>query len=93
MAERRDARKTYQRQRTPDILVHWKDAKKKAAQTEEARKESFRTVASEELNRPANLGKVCKILRKMDGGVQATAPGRAINGDHGREAVADRRKA
>ena len=60
---------------------------------EEARKKSFRTFASEELNRPAKLGKVCKILRKMEGGVQAPAPGRAISGDHGREAVADRSKA
>ena len=70
MAERREARTTYQRQRTPDNLARWKDAKKKAAQTEgEARKKSFRTFASEEPNRPANLGKVCKILRKMEGGV------------------------
>ena len=70
VAERREARKTYQRQHTPDNLARWKDAKKKAAQSEEeARKKSFRTFASEELNRPANLGKVCKILRKMEGGV------------------------
>ena len=68
------------------------ETKRRAANIEEeAKKRAFRNFASEELNRPANLGRVHKILRKMEGAEQA-APGQAL-GDHGRRAVEDRDKA
>ena len=70
----------------------WVEAKRRAMKMEEeARARSFRTFATEELNRPANIGRVHKILRKMEGAVQAP-PGQAL-GDHGRRAVEDRDKA
>ena len=68
------------------------EAKRRAMKMEEeARARSFRTFATEELNRPANIGRIHKILRKMEGAVQAP-PGQAL-GDHGRRAVEDRDKA
>ncbi|KAF0288946.1 RNA-directed DNA polymerase from mobile element jockey [Amphibalanus amphitrite] len=94
VAERREARAALDQSPTPENREAWKRAKKKAAETEEeARKRAFRTFATEELNQHANLGRITKLLRKMEGGVQSTAPGQAINGDRGREAVEDRSKA
>ena len=94
VAERREARVAFDHSPTPENKEAWKHAKKKAAETEEeARKRAFRTFATEELNRPANLGRITKILRKMEGGVQSSAPGQAVNGDRGREVVGDRCKA
>ena len=75
-----------------DARNRWVETKRRAANIEEeAKKRAFRNFASEELNRPANLGRVHKILRKMEGAEQA-APGQAL-GDHGRRAVEDRDKA
>ena len=75
-----------------DARNRWVETKRRAANIEEeAKKRALRSFASEELNRPANLGRVHKILRKMEGAEQA-APGQAL-GDHGRRAVEDRDKA
>ncbi|KAF0290371.1 RNA-directed DNA polymerase from mobile element jockey [Amphibalanus amphitrite] len=94
VAERREARAALDQSPTPENREAWKRAKKKVAETEEeARKRAFRTFATEELNQHTNLGRITKLLRKMEGGVQSTAPGQAINGDRGREAVEDRSKA
>ena len=94
VAERREARITLHQSPTPENRERWKQPKKRAAEMEEeAKKKAFRKFASEELNRPANLGRIPKIFRKMEGGVQTFAPGQAVNGDRGREAVGDRSKA
>ena len=70
----------------------WVEAKRKAVEVEEeAKRRAFRNFASEELNKPASIGRVHKILRKMEGAEQA-APGQAL-GDHGRRAVEDLEKA
>ncbi|KAF0303168.1 RNA-directed DNA polymerase from mobile element jockey [Amphibalanus amphitrite] len=75
-----------------DARDRWVEAKRRAAKIEEeAKARSFRNFATEELNRPANIGRVHKILRKMEGAEQAP-PGQAL-GDHGRRAVEDRTKA
>ena len=70
----------------------WVEPKRRAAKIEEeAKARSFRNFATEELNRPASIGRVHKILRKMEGAEQAPS-GQAL-GDHGRRAVEDRAKA
>ena len=61
-----------------------RDVKRDAAQR------SFRNFVEDELSRPANIGKVTKVLRKMEGGSQAAVPGPAINGDQGRLMVEDK---
>ncbi len=69
----------------------WVAAKRRSAEVEEeARARSFRVFATEKLNKPANIGRVHKILRQMEGADQA-APGQDL-GDNGR-AVEDRDKA
>ena len=62
------------------------EAKRKAAEVEEeARRCAFRNFATEELNKPASIGRVHKILRKTEGAEQAP-PGQAL-GEHGRRAA------
>ncbi|KAF0287890.1 RNA-directed DNA polymerase from mobile element jockey [Amphibalanus amphitrite] len=69
----------------------WVSAKRKAANTaQEAKSRAFQKFASEELNRPTSIGRVHKILRKMEEAVEIP-PGQAL-GDHGRCAVEDRDK-
>ena len=58
-----------------------------------ARRRAFRSFASKELNKPSNIGRVTKILKKMEGATQSACPGQAIGGDRGRLAVEDRQKA
>ena len=70
----------------------WVAAKRRTAVVEqEAKSRAFRKFASEELNRPTSIGRVHKILRKMEEAVEVP-PGQAL-GDHGRRAVEDRDKA
>ena len=45
------------------------------------------------LNKRTNVGRVTKILKKMEGATQSVCPGQAICGDHGRLAAEDRQKA
>ena len=58
-----------------------------------ARRTAFRTFATNELNKPASIGRVSKSLKKMEGAVQSACPGQAIGEDCGRLAVEDRQKA
>ncbi|KAF0287335.1 hypothetical protein FJT64_014257 [Amphibalanus amphitrite] len=53
----------------------------------------FRELATGELNKPAAIGKVTKILRKMEGAAPDVCPDRAINGDCGQLLAEDRAKA
>ena len=92
--DRRQARAELKENPSREAKERWKSAKQKAAEIEEtARTKCFRDFASTELNKPTSLGRVSKILRKMEGKVQTTNPGQAINGDRGRLAVEDRCKA
>ena len=92
MAERREARDAMRADRSRAAKERWLAAKRKAAVVEqEAKTRSFRDFASNKLNKPANIGMVTKVLRKMEGSVQA-CPGHAIQGDHGL-AVGDLEKA
>ena len=92
--ERRTARDELQTAPSEEARARWKEAKKRVAEMEmAARKKSFQEFATEELNRPAAIGKVSKILKKMEGAVQSVCPGQAINGDRGQLAVEDRAKA
>ena len=94
IAARREARDTLHADPTPENREAWKEAKKRAAEEEEAaRIRNFRHFATTELNKPTSIGRVTKILRKMEGAVQDACPGQAINGDRGRLAVEDRQKA
>ena len=94
VAERREARAAYQQDPTPARQVRWKEAKKRAADVEEdARRRTFRDFVSTELNRPAALGRVTKILRRMEGATADVCPGQAINGDRGQLVAEDRVKA
>ncbi|KAF0298220.1 RNA-directed DNA polymerase from mobile element jockey [Amphibalanus amphitrite] len=54
---------------------------------------SFREFASTELNRPAALGRVTKLLRKMEGAVMDACPGQAVSGDRGQLVAECRSKA
>ena len=58
-----------------------------------ARQRSFREFASTKLNRPAALGPVAKMLRKMEGAVQDACPGQSVSGDRGQLVVDDHSKA
>ena len=58
-----------------------------------ARQRAFHDFATTELNRPAALGRVTKILRRMEGAVANACPGQAVNGDRGESAAEDRDKA
>ena len=79
---------------SPESQARWKDKKKAAADIEvEARHRAFRDFASTELNRPAALGRVTKILRRMEGAVMDACPGQAVNGDRGQLVAEDRSKA
>ena len=92
--ERRSARVALQTSPTEAAREQWKAAKKKAAKAEEAAKRSsFRAFASTELNRRTAIGRVHKILKKMEGSCLDQAPGQAVNGTRGRRAVEDRAKA
>ena len=94
VSERRAARAALRFDPSAEAKTRWKTAKTNAAAVEEAaRTKCFRQFATEELNKPSNLGRVTKILRRMEGATQPAAPGRAIHGDHGREAVLDKKKA
>ena len=52
---------------------------------------AFRNFATKELNKPADIGRVHKILRKMEGAEQAPL-GQEL-GDHGHRAVENQDKA
>ena len=68
--ERREARTTMQVDPTHEIQASWWKAKKEAADVElAARERAFCNFATTKLNRPAALGRVAKILRRMGGGV------------------------
>ncbi|KAF0314117.1 putative RNA-directed DNA polymerase from transposon BS [Amphibalanus amphitrite] len=78
----------------PATRERWKAAKKAAAAAEEsARTRTFRDFVSTELNRPSSIGRVSKILRRMEGAVPESRPGQAISGDCGKLAIEDRAKA
>ena len=92
--ERRAARDAHQANPSRDTREEWKMAKRRAAEAEEeARRTAFRSFATNELNKRTNVGRVTKILKKMEGATQSACPGQAICGDHGRLAVEDRQKA
>ena len=91
---RREAREELQRTPSEETRRKWKDAKRRAAEAEAAAQQrSFRDLATNELNKPAAIGRVSKILKKMEGAVQSACPGQAVNGDRGQLAVEDRTKA
>ena len=93
-AERREARDAMHRDPTQANRSRWKEKKKQAADVEAAaRHRAFREFASTELNRPAALGRVTKILRRMEGAVADACPGQAVNGDRGQLVAEDRDKA
>ncbi|KAF0307222.1 Retrovirus-related Pol polyprotein from type-1 retrotransposable element R1 4 [Amphibalanus amphitrite] len=92
--ERRAARAAVQEDPSPENQTRWKEKKRHAADVEaDARRRAFQDFASTELNRRAALGRVTKILRKMEGAVTDTCPGQAINGDRGQLVAEDRAKA
>ena len=95
VTERRQARDALHRQPdAPGAVNRWKEAKRRAAEAEdEARQRTFREFATTELNKPTSIGRVTKILRKMEGAVQDSCPDQAINGTNGQVLVADRAKA
>ena len=94
VAERRAARTAVQEDPSPENQAIWKAKKRRAADIEvEARQRSFREFASTELNRPAALGRVTKLLRKMEGAVLDACPGQAVSGDRGQLVAEDRSKA
>ena len=94
ISERREARAAMQQAPSRATSERWKIAKKRAAEAEAAaRQRSFRQFASTELNKPATVGRVAKILKKMEGAVHSPCPGQAVNGDRGQLAVEDRAKA
>ncbi|KAF0304735.1 putative RNA-directed DNA polymerase from transposon BS [Amphibalanus amphitrite] len=92
--ERKAARAAVQEDPSPENQTRWKEKKRHAADVEaDARRRAFQDFASTELNRRAALGRVTKILRKMEGAVTDTCPGQAINGDRGQLVAEDRAKA
>ena len=92
--ERRAARTAVQQDPSPENQAIWKAKKRRAADVElAARQRSFRDLASTELNRPQALGRVTKMLRKMEGAVLDTCPGQAVSGDRGQLVAEDRSKA
>ena len=92
--ERRAARTAVQQNPSPENQAIWKEKKRRAADVEvAARQRSFRDLASTELNRPQALGRVTKMLRKMEGAVLDTCPGQAVSGDRGQLVAEDRSKA
>ncbi|KAF0313786.1 RNA-directed DNA polymerase from mobile element jockey [Amphibalanus amphitrite] len=92
VAERREARDAMKQDRSRAAKDRWLEAKRRAAKVEEeAKTRSFREFASTTLNKPTNIGRVTKVLRKMEGSVQA-CPGHALQGDRGL-AVEDLEKA
>ncbi|MEM9976946.1 MAG: reverse transcriptase family protein, partial [Cyanobacteria bacterium P01_D01_bin.2] len=94
VAERRTARIDIHRVPSRETTDRWKAAKRRAAEAEEeARRRSFRYFVTEELNRPAAIGCVTNIMRRMEGGARDVCPGQTVNGDCGRVAVEDRAKA
>ena len=94
VAERREARDAMHQDPTQANRSRWKEKKNHAADVEAAaRYRAFREFASTELNRPAALGRVTKILRRMEGAVADACPGQAVNGDRGQLVAEDRDKA
>ena len=92
--ERRTARQELRTNPSAEAKERWIAAKKRARDVErEASQRSFREFVSTELNQPSSIGRVTKVLRKMEGGSQTAAPGQAINGDQGRLKVEDKAKA
>ena len=69
----------------------WRRNAKPPRWSKKPRLAASRDFASNKLNKPANIGMVTKVLRKMEGSVQA-CPGHALQGDHGL-AVRDLEKA
>ena len=90
---RRKVRDELQRALSEKTRRKWKDAKRKAAADVATQQRSFRDLATNELNKPAAIGRVSKILKKMKGAVQRACPGQAVKGDLGQLAVGDRTKA
>ena len=94
VAERREDRTAVQEDPTPEARERWKEKKKHATAVETAaRHRAFRDFASTELNRPAALGRVTKILRRMEGAMVDACPGQAVSGDRGQLVAEDRSKA
>ena len=92
--ERRRARAAVHENPSPENQAIWKEKKRiTAGAVVSARQRSFREFASTELNRPAALGRVTKMLRKMEGAVQDACPGQSVSGDRGQLVVVDRSKA
>ena len=60
---------------------------------DEARQRCFTEFASTDLNKHTAIGRVKKILKKMEGAIQSVCPGQAINGNRGQLAVEDHAKA
>ena len=79
--ELREARTAMQADPSPKTQARWKTKKREAAGVEvSARQRAFRDFATAELNRPAAIGRVTKILRRMKGAVANACPGQAVNG-------------
>ncbi|KAF0303793.1 hypothetical protein FJT64_024266 [Amphibalanus amphitrite] len=94
ISARRAARAEMTSNLCPATRERWKAAKKAAAAAEEsARTRTFRDFVSTELNRPSSIGRVSKILRRMEGAVPESRPGQAISGDCGKLIIEDRAKA
>ena len=94
VAERREARTAKQADPSPENQARWREKKRVAADVEVvARQRAFRDFATIELNQPAALGRVTKILRRMKSAVANACPGQAVNGDRCQSAAEDRDKA
>ena len=93
VAERHKAKTDMQADPSPETQARWK-AKREAADVEvAARQRVFRDFATTELNRPATLGRVTKILRRMEGAVANACPGQAGTCERGQSAAEARDKA
>ena len=92
VAERREARRLL-RADDPTSRERWIAAKQRAAAAEqEASRKHFRTFVETSLNKPANLGRVSKILKKWEGANDDHRPGQAMK-ENGRLLISDREKA
>ena len=92
VAERREARLQL-RPDDPASRDRWVAAKQRAADTERRVSQAhFRNFVETTLNRPANLGRVTKILRKWEGAGDDHRPGQAMKKEDGRPLVSDSEK-
>ena len=92
--ERREARQELQQTHCEEARKRWKETERRATEVEPAaRQRCFTEFASTDLNKHAAVGRVTKILKKMEGAIQSVCPGQAINGNRGQLAVEDHAKA